>query len=350
VIEARWWESGTVCRLCPHHCRIEEGKLGFCGTRGNRGGKMLAFNYGQVCSIAKDPVEKKPIFHYRPGSSLLSLGSYGCNMHCKNCQNAMLSKARPGEVPEEKWSPKGIVELALKKGVDGLGWTFNEPITWGEFLLVTSRIARENGLYSLMNTNGYVEKRPLEEMVETIEVMNIDVKGFTEEFYRDNCGASLEQVLDTCRHVYRSKVHVELTYLLIPGLNDSSDEVREFCLWVVQNLSSNVPVHFFRFQPFHLLFHLQEQSITKMKEAYRIARESGIKFPYLAGVIGDTNQNTYCPDCGALLIARTSEEVAEKVIAKGEEVSRFCPTYAKVDMRITHPRCPTCGTDIPLFL
>ena len=201
-----------------------------------------------------------------------------------------------------------------------------------------------------MVTNGYINKEPLEQLIPWMDAFSIDLKGFTEEFYRDNCGASLEQVLDTCRHVYRSKVHVELTYLLIPGLNDSSDEVREFCLWVVQNLSSNVPVHFFRFQPFHLLSHLQEQSITKMKEAYRIARESGIKFPYLAGVIGDTNQNTYCPDCGALLIARTSEEVAEKVIAKGEEVSRFCPTYAKVDMRITHPRCPTCGTDIPLFL
>ncbi|MFP4170672.1 MAG: AmmeMemoRadiSam system radical SAM enzyme [Methanomassiliicoccales archaeon] len=352
VKEARWWDSneGVECRLCPHHCSIGEGKLGICRTRGTQEGRLMAFNYGRVCSIAQDPVEKKPVFHYRPGSRLLSLGSFGCNMRCRNCQNAVLATAGPGEVPEEAWSPEQVVEHALEKGVDGLGWTYNEPITWAEFVLDTSRMARGNGLYTLMNTNGYVEHEPIDEMVRTIDAMNVDVKGFTDGFYRENCGASLDRVLDTCEHAHRSGVHLELTYLLIPGLNDGVETMREFFRWVVGTLGEDVPVHLFRFLPFHLLSHLPEQSMAKMEEAYGIAREAGIRFPYLAGVIGDEHQSTYCPDCGTLLIARSSEEAAEKVMAGKEEVSRFCPTYAQVDVRIDRRSCPACGANIPVVL
>lgn len=295
-----------------------------------------------------DPIEKKPIFHYRPGARLLSLGTFGCNMDCLNCQNYNLARSKGEDLPCNDMRSEEVVQLAVEKCVQGIGWTFNEPIVWAEFILDTAKEANRKGLFSLLNTNGFIRDGAREELLRCTQVMNIDVKGFTEEFYKKNCNARLEPVLETCTVAKALGVHVELTYLLIPGLNDSREEVRIFCEWVVDEMTADTPVHFFRFSPFYKLANLPAQTIEKLKEAYDIAKSVGVRFPYYAGVVGEDRQNTYCPKCGELLIKRASQEVTDKVCVKKTEVSRFCPTFSDVEIMLRDNACARCGEHIPV--
>ncbi|MDD1768962.1 MAG: AmmeMemoRadiSam system radical SAM enzyme [Methanomassiliicoccales archaeon] len=329
---------------------MPDGKSGLCGVRLNEGGKMCSSNYGKVCASTVDPIEKKPIFHYRPGTRLFSLGTFGCNMDCMNCQNFNLARSNGLDLPFNNMSPDEVVEQAVGKCAQGIGWTFNEPVVWAEFILDTAKKANRKGLFSLLNTNGFIEPGARDELLRCTQVMNIDVKGFTEEFYRNNCSAELEPVLETCTVAKAAGVHVELTYLLIPGLNDSREEVQRFCEWVVDEMGPDTPIHFFRFRPFYKLADLPPQTIEKLKEAYDIAKSAGVKFPYYAGVVGEERQNTYCPKCGELLVKRASQEVTDKVCVKKTEVSRFCPTYSEVEVRLQGNACPRCGEHIPIVL
>lgn len=338
------------CDLCPQRCPLSDGGLGFCGVRKNVSGAICSTNYGKVAVSAVDPIEKKPIFHYRPGSRLYSLGTFGCNMDCSNCQNFNLARSKDDEIPYREMTPGDVVDEALSKGAQGIAWTFNEPIVWSEFVIETSKRANEKGLFSLLNTNGYIEDEPRKELLRYAQVMNIDVKGFTEEFYKRNCRASLRPVLETCVAARKAGVHVELTYLLIPGMNDSEDEITRFCHWVAGEMGVDTPVHFFRFRPFYKLSNLAAQTVEKLKEAYDIARTSGLRFPYHAGVVGDQRQNTFCPRCGELVVRRTSEDVTEKVCVKKTEVSRFCPTFSAVEVMLRDSSCPRCGESIPIVL
>lgn len=297
-----------------------------------------------------DPIEKKPIFHYRPGSRLYSLGTFGCNMDCMNCQNFNLARSKDEDLPCNHIGPEDVVGQAVEKGVQGIGWTFNEPVVWAEFILDTAKEANRKGLFSLLNTNGFIEPGAREELLRSTQVVNIDVKGFTEDFYKNNCNAELKPVLETCTFAKRAGVHVELTYLLIPGLNDSKEEIQRFCEWVVDEMGPDTPIHFFRFRPFYKLSDLPAQTIEKLKEAYDIAKSEGVRFPYYAGVVGDDRQNTYCPKCGELLVKRASREVTDKVCVKKTEVSRFCPTFPEVELRLQGNACPRCGECIPVVL
>ena len=346
----RWWSyegERTRCGLCPHHCLLGDGETGICGARKNQEGRMISLSYGEVCASAIDPIERKPMFHYRPGSMLLSLGTFGCNFNCDNCQNSVLARGRKGRVPTESTTPGMVVSQAVDNEVDGIAWTFNEPIVWLEFILDTAVIAREQGLFTMMNTNGFISPDALDDAIPLVDAMNIDVKGFSEEFYISNCGGHLEDVLLTCASVREAGVHVELTYLLIPGMNDSDRELGSFFEWVVGEMGENTPLHLYRFYPSFRLSHLPEQSMETMGRVYRMARDAGIRYPYLAGVLEDDRQNTYCPECGELLISRRSEE-PPKMIVSSTEVSRFCPTYPRIDVRFDKRRCPNCGCVIPM--
>lgn len=318
--------------------------------RRNERGTLFSTNYGKVAVSTTDPIEKKPVFHYMPGSGLFSLGTFGCNMDCMNCQNFNLARSKGEDTPVRVMSPEGVVEEAVSKGAQGIAWTFNEPIVWSEFVIDTSRSARRRGLFSLLNTNGFIEPDPREELLGCVQVMNVDVKGFTDEFYQRNCGARLDSVLETCLAARRSGVHVELTYLLIPGMNDAGEEVREFCRWVAGDMGVDTPVHFFRFRPFYKLSNVPAQTMEKLKEAYDTARAEGLRFPYHAGVVGDERQNTFCPRCGEVVIRRASEEVVEKLCVKKTEVSRFCPTFSSVELRLRGTACASCGESIPVVL
>jgi pyruvate formate lyase activating enzyme len=350
--EARWWHDEGEwirCDLCPHRCAIEDGGTGRCGTRQNVRGTLISRTYGQVCIRNLDMIEKKPIFHYQPGSRLLSLGTFGCNLFCANCQNAVLATSAGGDLMQETMGPEEVVDLALKEGVDGIAWTFNEPTVWAEFIIDTARIARSRGLYFMVNTNGFILPPAANDLLDHADAVNIDVKGFTDAFYQKMCNGSLEEVLDTCLLARSKGVHAELTYLLIPGLNDSEDEVGEFTRWVAERMGPDTPVFFFRFQPSHLLSHLPEQSVEVMRRSVRTARESGLRYVYLGGVVGEGGQDTVCPSCGYLAVERRGLKAPGRVCLKGCEVSRFCPTF-EVKVNISEPRCPGCGTGIPVRL
>ncbi len=309
---------------------------------------MALLNYGQVCVSTIDPIEKKPLFHFLPGSKVLSLGTFGCNLRCLNCQNALLVNAT--YLPSVEKSAEEVVEEAIRGGAQGIAFTFNEPIVWFEFILEVSKVAEAKGLFVILNTNGYIQAGPAEVLFSGVKAMNIDVKGFSEEFYEANCGGHLSAVLRTCSAAKKEGVHVELTYLLIPGLNDSAEEIGAFCDWVVQDMGIETPLHFFRFSPSHKLALLPEQSLEKMNEAYEIACKKGIRYVYFGGVTGSERQNTYCPSCQLLLIRRNSVKVTDKVCFKGSEVSRFCPTFNAVKASIDNNKCPSCGEPISVLL
>ncbi len=350
-MRARWWhmEGGEVrCDLCPHRCLLPDGATGRCGARRNIGGEMISLTYGKVCVRNVDPIEKKPIFHYRSGSMVLSLGTFGCNLRCLNCQNAKLVNARVEDAECTYMSPREVVDMAVEQGVQGIAWTFNEPTVWAEFIIDTARLAREHGLFTMVNTNGYILPPASAELFKAVQVANIDIKGFSEEFYREQCGGSLQEVLEACAEARRQGTHVELTCLLIPGMNDSPREVEELVRWTVERMGCDTPLFLYRFRPFHLSAHIPEQTMERMEEAYCIGITAGLRYVYFGGTVGECHQDTLCPSCGQVVVRRRSLQVADKVCFKNGEMSRFCPTFADINVDLDDGRCPRCGERIAI--
>lgn len=345
-----WHPEGTslLCDLCPKRCSIAEGKFGYCGTRTNSTGRMVAANYGKVCASTVDPIEKKPIYHFHPGSRLFSLGTYGCNLDCGYCQNNVLARSRDEEAPYVRMTPPEVVATAKEKKASGVAWTFNEPSVWFEFVLDTAKELKAAGLFSILNSNGYIEPWAAEDLYEVTDAANIDIKGFTEKFYRSHCGGGLEEVQETCEIALDAGTHLELTYLMVPGMNDSAMEVARFAAWVADELGVDIPVHLFRFSPFYRMSNLAEASLERMEEAYQVAMKEGLEYVYFGGVAGHLHQSTLCPRCGELLIGRSAKEATEEVFVRHEKMSRFCPTYAQVSVRLDNGKCPKCGLKIPV--
>jgi len=332
----------VTCDLCPHRCVIAEGRLGRCRARGVLDGVLVTYTYGRICAQIIDQIEKKPIYHYRPGSKLLSIGTFGCNLDCDCCQNAALASSGPAGRNEPEISPDEVISLALEKGAQGIAFTFNEPVVWSEFILDVARQARQERLYVMMNTNGFVEEGPLNELLSAVDVFKVDVKGFTDDFYHDHCGGSLQPVLRTCDRIWSAGRHLELAYLIIPGLNDGNEELDEFFRWAV-GLGRDVPVHLYRFMPAHRLSHLEPTGMEAMRQAKAMAKARGLRFIYLSGMVEGDEHRTLCPQCGALVIDRAAKEVSEKVVYEGKYLSKFCPSYSEIDDRTNEGRCATCG-------
>ena len=297
-----------ICGICPNHCRLSEGKSGICRGRSVKDGEVSVDNYGKVTSIAMDPIEKKPLYHYHPGSYILSVGSYGCNMECRHCQNHRISQDPIGNM-FRYIPPEELVGICHDEGSEALAFTYNEPTVWYEYI----RDVMESGpdLRYVLVTNGYIEKGPLEVLCNGTDAMNIDVKGFTEVFYRDVCGAHLHHVLETCETVFRKGVHLELTYLIIPGYNDDASQFKGFSDWVCDRLSCEVPVHFTRFHPDNRMTYVGPTPIDTMTKAMSIAKESGLCNVYLGNVA--MGASTYCPSCGKELIQRRCGDVVSRV-------------------------------------
>ncbi len=255
--EAMYWEplggDGKVrCRLCPLNCIINEGQRGSCRVRKNIGGRLYTLNYGKVSSIAADPVEKKPLFHFWPGSCALSVSTVGCNMHCKHCQNWEISQADESFPYLHDATPGGeIVALARRYGCESIAYTYNEPVIWYEFVLDTAKLARREGVYNLLITNGYINEEPFRELAPYVDAMNIDIKAFNDEFYMKISGVPGGEPSRRTAEIAKKEfgIQVELTYLIIPTLNDGEDEIRRFARWVVESLGDETPVHFSRFFP-----------------------------------------------------------------------------------------------------
>jgi pyruvate formate lyase activating enzyme len=310
--EAKFWRKEgerLECLLCPHHCRIAPNKMGICGVRQNRNGRLYSLIYGQVSAMHVDPMEKKPLFHFHPGKPVLSLGSIGCNLRCLHCQNFSISQAKFGSAYLNPLRPEDVPQLARESGCHDVAFTYNEPTIWHEFSYDAFRQCKERSISTVYVTNGFIEAEPLKELAPYLSAANVDVKGFREDFYRQTCKGRLGPVLEATELAHRLGVHVELTYLIIPTRNDKEEEVRDFCRWVAGKLSPEVPVHFTRFHPDYMMTDLPGTSMATMEMAQRVARREGLSFVYLGNVQSADGENTRCPKCGSLAVKRSGYHV-----------------------------------------
>ena len=292
-----------VCDLCPHRCRIAEGAFGRCSARKGDETKLLAYNYGRVSSFGVDPIEKKPLYHYYPKSKIFSIGGIGCNMSCKHCQNYAISMSPAGKKRTTYESPEDIISVCRREGLDSIAFTYNEPMIWFEYIMDIMRTDRD--LRYVLVSNGLVNEDPLREISKRTDAMNIDIKGFTDEFYMKICGAHRDDVLRSAEIIKEEKVHLELTYLIIPGYNDTETEIKKFSEWIRDNLTPDTPVHFSRFHPDFEMMNVPITPVDTMFKCREISKECGLEYVYIGNVLTDEASDTYCPECGALVIRRT---------------------------------------------
>ena len=272
------------CTLCPHHCHIAEGKTGICRSRRNQGGVLVSEVYGKPCSLAIDPIEKKPLYHFHPGTTCLSLACTGCNFRCLNCQNHDISQAAPADVNHYELSPEDIVALCLKHQCPGIAYTYTEPLTYLEYIIDCARLAHEAGLWNILVTAGYVCQEPLADLLPYLDAANIDLKSFSDNIYNKVSGGHLQPVLDTILAMKQAGVWVEITNLVIPDVNDDMDMIRQMCRWLADNGLTEAPLHFSRFFPRYKMQDTPPTPITTLKAAKRIAEEAGIKYVYSGNV------------------------------------------------------------------
>ena len=285
--EARFYtatEDGVLCLLCPHRCRIKEGGRGLCRSRECRAGKLYALSYGKPCALAIDPVEKKPLNRFLPGTHCLSLSCTGCNLSCRWCQNSDISQVRPEEADSAAWSPEEMVDACLRRGLPSIAYTYTEPFTWWEYMYDIAVLAHERGLKNILVSAGYVEKEPLQELLPYLDAANIDIKAMDDAFYRKYCGASLSPVLENILAMHAAGVHVEITNLLVTGLNDSGGQVTDLCRWMAENSLEDVPLHFSRFFPRYRFTEVGATPKPALLQARDIAHSLGIKTVCLGNV------------------------------------------------------------------
>lgn len=305
--EARHYEKmagqKVRCRLCPNLCKLAAGDRGDCGVRENRGGILQTLVYGQPCAIHVDPIEKKPLFHYLPGAQAFSLATAGCNFSCVFCQNWEISQRRPEQVRAVVLPPKEVVEQARRRACPVIAHTYSEPVVCFEYMRDIAALGREQGVPSVMISNGFIEKKPLQELCRLLGAVKIDLKAFSEDFYRNQCGGELRPVLDTLLTLRDEKIWFEVVVLLIPGLNDGRPELERMCRWLRSELGPDVPLHFSRFTPMYKLKNIPPTPAETLHAARKTAQDAGIRFCYVGNLLSDAG-NTLCPNCGRLLIRR----------------------------------------------
>ena len=318
---ASHWESldgdRVRCGLCPRRCVVPPGGRGYCEVRENRGGVYYTLSYGNPCAIHVDPVEKKPFYHFLPTTTAFSVATAGCNLDCKFCQNWHISTARPEELANYDLPPEQLVAAAVESGCPSIAYTYSEPTIFFEYMLECAKLAHERGLRNVYHSNGFIEPEPLRELAAYLDAANIDLKGFTEEYYRDMTGGSLAPVLRSLRILKEEGVHLEITTLLVPGANDDPETLRNMCRWIRENLGASVPIHFSRFHPQHRLRNLPPTPLERLEAARRIALDEGLRYVYIGNVPGHEANSTYCPVCSAELIHRIGYSVEVHGMSEG---------------------------------
>jgi len=305
ALQYRKNDDGSVtCSLCSHRCTIRDGKHGICGVRRNGKGTLLAETYGLISAEAIDPIEKKPLFHYLPGTLSYSLGGIGCNFHCEHCQNWHISRATIEGGHLRDLAPDEGVRRAVAGGCKSISWTYNEPTIWHEYTLDMGTLARTKGLGTIYVTNGYITEEALRELAPMLGAFRVDIKAFTDDFYKKVCGAHLQPVLDSATLARELGMHVETVTLVIPGLNDGMDEMDSLIRWVIGNLGPDTPMHFSAFHPDYRMLDRGATPVALLEKIYRRAKELGLKYPYTGNVFSPELENTYCPSCGTTLIER----------------------------------------------
>jgi len=334
--EAVLWEpaeGGKVrCHLCAHRCLIADGRTGFCAVRKNEGGRLFSMNYHRVCAANADPIEKKPLFHFQPGSRSFSIAAPGCNFHCDFCQNWQISQVslETGELYGRSIRPKDIVDSAIHAHCRSIAYTYTEPTIFMELAADCAVLAREKGLSNVFVSNGYLTAEAVDFVRPWLDGINVDVKSFRDAYYRGLCKARLEPVLETCRRLVReTDIWVELTTLIVPGQNDSDAELRDIATFIARDLGRHVPWHISRFYP---QFHMDDLPPTPeatLERAYDIAKEAGLYYVYIGNLPGGRAESTFCPSCGTMVIERVGYTVRKNLIDDG--------------------RCPKCGAEIHGF-
>jgi len=333
--EASYWErSGDVieCGLCPHRCVLAEGDRGACRARANVGGKLYTLTYGNPCSANVDTIEKKPLYHFLPGTKAYSIATAGCNLRCKFCQNWEISQTTPEKLRNYDLMPSDLVAAVGKARardalVRSIAYTYSEPAAFYDYMLDSAKLARAEGIRSVVITAGYIKPKPLRELGRNVEAIKIDLKGFNERFYRDVCGAELDGVLNAIKVVGKQKgVWMEIVNLVVPTLNDDMEEIAAMCEWLVKNTGPDVPLHFSRFQPQYKLRYLPPTPPSTLIKARETALKAGVNHVFIGNIPTPYGNNTYCPGDGTLCIER-----------KG-----FMVTWN----RLVDGKCPTCGKRI----
>lgn len=330
-VEARYYKKlpdrEIKCQLCPRACRLGDKERGYCGVRENEGGTYYSLVYGKVCSLNVDPIEKKPFFHFLPGTGALSMAAAGCNVNCRFCQNWEVSQVRPEQVDHYDLPPEAAVGRAAANRCPSIAYTYTEPIVYFEYMYDTAVAARRKKIRSVVVTAGHVNEAPLRDLLEVVDAVKVDLKGFTQDFYSTYVRGELKTVLDTIRAVGKSGVWLEIVYLVIPTLNDRAADIRDMARWVRGEVGVNVPVHFSRFQPLYLLKNLPPTPVATLEEARETALSEGLRFVYIGNVPGHPGESTYCPGCGKVVIRRIGYRIDALHLEAG--------------------RCTFCGAALP---
>jgi pyruvate formate lyase activating enzyme len=329
--EALFWdrlsEKKVQCRLCPRECEVADVERGYCGVRENQGGRYQTLVYGTLCSANADPIEKKPLFHYLPATQAFSVATAGCNIECRFCQNWQISQFRPEQVRSVLVPPEKLVSITKGQKCPTIAYTYSEPVVFYEYMHDAAALARKHRIGSVMISNGYIREEPLKRLCRVLTGVKIDLKAFTEEFYARHCAGELQPVLRTLEILKQTGIWFELVILIIPTLNDSSDEITRMCRWVVKNLGPDVPMHFTRFFPTYRMTNLPRTPIATLERCRNLALDAGVRYVYAGNVPMHSGENTYCHNCRDMLIRRIGYKVESN--------------------RINNGKCPECGTAIP---
>lgn len=316
-------EKGEIqCELCPHRCRVTKGKRGLCRVRENRDGKYYSLVYGNPCAVHLDPIEKKPFSHVLPGTTSFSLATAGCNFQCKFCQNWEISQASPEDVYSYDVPPEWIVSRAKDIGARSVAYTYVEPMIFYEYMSDIGLLVKKSGLLNVTHSNGFINPAPLKNLCKVLDAANIDLKGFTEDFYRELCGGELSPVLETLKTLKKEKVHLEITTLIIPTKNDEMSVLKEMCIWIKKELGEDTPLHFSRFYPLYKLKTLPPTPVSTLEKAREVALSVGLEYVYVGNIPGHAGENTFCPKCKKMIIQRTGYMVGEIHLKDGK--CRYC--------------------------
>jgi len=319
-------EGAVRCNVCPRRCVVKPDGRGHCEVRVNRGGKMQTLIYGKCSSVAADPIEKKPVFHYCPGTMVFSIGTLGCNFRCIHCQNWQIAHASPTLGAEEltDLSPEDTVLAAQRYRCQGVAWTYNEPTIWFEYILDTAQMCKQNDLYTVMVTNGYITPEALDELGPYMDVFRVDLKGWDKETYRRLANVPDPEPVRaaTVRAKKKWKMHVEVVTNVVPTINDDDEQLRKIAEWIVTELGPDTPWHVTRFIPYLELSDLEPTPTATLEHARRIGLDAGLNFVYLGNVPGHEGENTYCSNCGRLVIDRIGFSIAGINVTKG--ACAFC--------------------------
>jgi len=330
-VEARYYrrhpDREVECLLCPRLCRLGDKERGYCGVRENDGGTYYTLVYGKACSINIDPIEKKPFFHFLPGTLALSIASAGCNVNCKFCQNWEISQVRPEQVRHVDLPPETVARQAAESACPSIAYTYTEPVVFFEYMFDTAQAGHRRGVRSVVVSGGHINPEPLRDLLTVVDAIKIDLKAYDAAFYRDYVRGDLKPVLEAIRVIAKSKVWLEIVYLVIPTLNDDAAKVREMSRFIRDEAGPEVPVHFSRFMPMYLVKNLPPTPVSTLERLRTVALAEGLRFVYLGNVPSHDGENTFCPGCGKVVVRRFGYEVQKNDCQGG--------------------KCATCGRPIP---